>query len=168
MLPRVLIPALALITFGGCDPKPIADLPGLSAEKKADSSERAIPGGKTLATALTLLDPRVSDPEMLDRRRNDFEGRLKVLGPEKADRERLGFDRVIRWHNLYTRRLKEQNRAVESHRKRLSELLRPPVGKFIRIDETGTARLCETVKVPPPELPVQPIFSAITSSRLCR
>lgn len=133
--------ALAL-TFGGCDPKPLAELPSLDGKPRPDSTDRTVPGGKTLATALLLLDPRAGDAADLDRQRGDFEHKLVALVPVREDRTRLGFERVLRWHRLYARRLAEYQRLVAAHSERLEKLLQPATGAWLRVDHHGIAMMC--------------------------
>lgn len=138
---------IVLMLITACDPKPIADLPALDGKKRPDVSDRELPGGKTLAAALSLLDPRVGNVAELDQRRADFEQKLEALVPDKAQRETMGFARVLRWHRLYTRRLNEQKRAYEGHRQRLKEALEPPRKHWLTVDDNGTARLCRKGQV---------------------
>ncbi len=135
-----------VLVFGfgsGCKAKPTGEVPTLSGEKKEPTAERDLPGGKTLATALTLLDPRVSDPAQLDTRRADFQQKLTTLIPDAKTRQKLGFDNLLRWHRLFTRRLQQRQRTIEGHRRLLKRVLKPGKGKSVTIDGDGRVRSCE-------------------------
>lgn len=147
----ILAAALAL---AACDLKPLAQLPSLGGEKPKDTSDRELPGGKTLAKALTLLNTRSTKPAELDAKRQAFERKITVLVPSKKDREEMGFDRVIGWHDLYTKRLAAHQRALASHRKQLLRFLKPARGTYLEIDDAGLARTCtrRAVEKAPPVL----------------
>lgn len=129
-------------------------MPTLSGRKEPARADRDTPDGKTLAAALALLDPRVVDPAQLDVRRADFERQLRALVPDRDARRKLGFDRLLRWHQLYTRQLVEHRRNVDAQRARLKELFGPPKEHWIEIDPSGVARLCMRPPEPAPVLEV--------------
>jgi len=141
----LLASALAL---SGCDPKPLADLPSMKDDKPVDTRDRALPSGKTLAASLPLLDPRAMEIPALERQRNEFLQKLITLVPDKAERERLGFSRVLRWHTRYTRRLQTQQRLVKGQRDALARLLMPKKGQWLYVDDRGAARMCKKQDAP--------------------
>jgi len=130
----------------GCEPKPVSEVPNLSGEKRADSSDRDIPGGKTLAASLTLLDPRIEDPTALGRRRGDFLAKLKAMVPTAEERAKLGFDELVRWHQLYERRVDAYQKAVSGLDGQLAGVLQPKKGHELRVDDAGQASMCERVE----------------------
>ena len=151
----------------GCDPKPLSELPGMSGKETPDERDRNLPNGSTLVTALSLLDPRAADPKELDRRRAEFVQKLNTLLPARADQERLGFTRVLRWHQLYTRRLAEHQHSLVRHREGLSRVLKPKDGSWVMIDHHGMAKRCEKAAVligadDAPEQP--PVCSQVTGA----
>ncbi|MFT5430703.1 MAG: hypothetical protein ACI9OJ_001379 [Myxococcota bacterium] len=136
------IGALLLIVAIGCEPKQVSEVPNLSGEKRADSSDRSIPGGKTLAAALALLDPRIEEPSALGRRRADFQSKLAALIPKPEQRASLGFDELTRWHQLYESRVEEYHRAVAGLDKQLRTVLKPAKGQELRVDDRAQATMC--------------------------
>lgn len=129
-------------TVLGCKPKPIAEVPSLSNSKGPDTTDRELPGGKTIAAALPLLDPRSGDFDELARRRHQFEEKLAALVPVVADREALGFQGLLAWHELYARRRQALDRAIDSLKKGTAGVLAPGAGFETRIDATGQAKIC--------------------------
>lgn len=148
----------------GCDPKPLSELPGMSGKETPDERDRNIPNGSTLAAALSLLDPPAADPKELARRRAEFVQKLNTLLPAGADQERLGFTRILRWHQVYTRRLSEHQQSLLSHRQGLSRVLKPQEDNWVMTDHNGMAKRCEKPDTPigaeePPDQP--PVCSPV-------
>ncbi|MFT7626289.1 MAG: hypothetical protein ACI9WU_005484 [Myxococcota bacterium] len=139
---RALLLATTLAALTACDAKPKGEIPSLASNKTSKASERDVPNGPTLAAALDLLDPRSADPRDLDRRRTEFEQKLSTMVPDAAERKRMGFDEVLRWHKLFARRMESRKRSLTGHRKRLVAALKPAKGHVIRVDANGVARTC--------------------------
>ncbi len=145
MRPPTLPPLLALalpFVLLGCNSKPIAEVPSLSAAPAPDTRERDHPGRATLAPTLALLDARVTDPVELERRRAEFEAKLVALVPAAPDREKLGLQSVLSWHQVYSRGRASWLKAANGLDERLRKLARPQKGFELRIDDKGVAREC--------------------------
>ncbi len=153
--PRALAALSLLLLAVACEPKPIAGLEALSRGTKdvVQVDDRPMPGGKTIAATLSLLDPSLRDPKALDARRIEFEEAIGALVPDPEQRKRLGLQRLVQWHKLYTQHLTQHESDLAAHERRLRELLKPPRSAWLEVLDNGNARLCEKAPPPPPPAP---------------
>ena len=139
-LPIVL--AISFICCPACDPKPVSEIPSISGTQAPDRSDRPTPDPNTVATIFELLDPRGVDLERLERQRNEFETRMRALITDPEEQKTLELFSLIRWHRLYTSRLREHQRVLGTARKQAKSILKPGRGFVVTIDDSGAVKQC--------------------------
>ena len=152
----VLICILCLSWTSGCEPKPVSEVPSISGQQAPNSSERDRPDPETIAAIIGLLDPRGTNIERLDQHRAEFENRLRILLPREEDREQLEARTLLRWHRMYTKRLREHQRIHGSAREQVASVLRPQRGYQISVDDRGIVKRCRRPPPRPPEPNIGP------------
>lgn len=138
---------LVAVATSGCDPKPVSEIPSISGQKAPDHTDRSTPDASTIMTILDLLEPRGTDIERLDRQRNEFQSRIRILLPKPSEQQANELDTLVRWHRLYTRRLREHDRTLRTAREQADAIYRPTRGFQVTINEDGVAKRC---RLPPP------------------
>lgn len=135
----------------GCEPKSVSDIPSISGQVEPNRADRNVPDASTMAALLELMDPRGSNIDRLDRQRAEFLQRIQLLLPDPSHQDALGIKNLIRWHRLYTVRLREHYRAIDAVQTQTRALLRPRVGREITVSDNGSVRDCLRPKgVPTP------------------
>ena len=136
----------------GCEPKSVSEIPPISGQVEPNRADRNVPDASTMAALLELMDPRGSNIDRLDRQRAEFLQRVQLLLPDPSHQEALGIKNLIRWHRLYTVRLREHYRALDAVQTQTRELLQPRVGREILVSDNGSVRDCprpNVVTTPP-------------------
>ena len=134
-----------------CKPRPVAEIPSISGEKEPDRADRDTPDGSTIILTLELLEPRGTDTDRLDQQRAEFGLRIRTLLPKEADRADSGISTLIRWHELYTRRLREHQRALNAAARQAASILKPARGHRVTVTDLGVVQDCWTdAKSPSP------------------